>query len=72
MKPFYLYAVKDAETEKLIGGLTNPPRKFWLQKFRAQEALDKRGGRVWDRKGRVPRERLKVITLKVEEVPDGN
>lgn len=71
MKPFYLYAVKDTETEKIINGLTNPPHKFWQRKAQAQEALDRRGNRgVWDRGRRIPRERLKLITLKVEEVED--
>ena len=76
MKPFYLYAVKDTETGKLVDHLTNPSHKFWFRKGDAAVALDRclnscrnrarSGGRV------VPKERLKLITLKVEEVPDEN
>ena len=72
MKPFYVYAIKNTETDKIITWRTNPPRKFWQRKSSAQEALNKSGDWVWGKGGRIPRERLKLITLKVEEVTDEN
>ena len=72
MKPFYLYAIKDTETETLVNGLSRPPHKFWFRKSAAQEALRKHGDWVWGKGGKIPRERLKLITLKVEEVENEN
>ena len=74
MKPFYLYAVKDTESDKLVDHLTNPSHKFWFRSVDAERALSgcmnsryvcpKAGGKP------VSKEFLKVIALKVEEVEE--
>ena len=74
MKPFYLYAVKDTESGKLVDHLTNPSHKFWFRKRDAENALHscmnsryvcpKAGGKP------VAKEFLRVIALKVEEVEE--
>jgi len=72
VKPFYLYAVKDTETEKLVDTLANPKRKFWLRYSAALNALYNHKVCPGRSRCRIPADRLKLITLKVEEVPDEN
>lgn len=72
MKPFYLYAVEDITTGKLVDHLTNPSHKFWFRKGDAETALQRASQRKPCRAragGRsVNPENLRLITLKVEEV----
>lgn len=35
----YLYAVRDAETGKLVSDITNPRRKYWDKKGNAESAV---------------------------------
>ena len=74
MKPFYLYAVEDTESGKLVDHLTNPSHKFWFRKADAERALQiglnshyrspRAGGKL------VAKENMKLVTLKVEEVEE--
>ena len=74
MKPFFLYAVEDITTGKLVDHLTNPSHKFWFRKGDAETALRRASGRKPCRArsgGRpVDAKNLRLITLKVEEVTD--
>ena len=72
MKPFFLYAVEDTETGELVDHLTNPSHKFWFRKGDAEAALRRASYCKYPKarsKGKsVPYERLRLVTLKVEEV----
>ena len=65
MTPEYLYAVRDLTTGKLVSKITNPARKFWQQKDKAQMAINR-----YRLKYRSAPIAMEVVTFKLIEVTD--
>ena len=65
MNSEYLYAVRDLNTGKLVSNITNPGRKFWLQKDKAQMAIDR-----WRWKNRMKPIAMEVVKFKLVEVKE--
>jgi len=63
-----LYAVRDKSTGQLVNGLTSPAHKFWIQRGKAQSAINN----YRDGFRHIYKENLEVVTLYCydEEVPE--